>query len=109
MVMVMDPLGKPLIVEERGLAGVWVPGRASTRSRASREVNGNSVICRPVMVLPMFAVCVCKTSPPPTIVTVSCGAPGSSVTLTVVGVPTLTLTFVTSDFLKPDVAWTVKV
>jgi hypothetical protein len=101
MVMLSDPFGSPLTVEVRGVPGVFVPGSSRTRSSASREVNGMSVICRPVIVVPTVADCVCSSSPPPpVIVTVSPTLPTSRPTLMVEGVPTLTFTSCTTDFLK---------
>jgi hypothetical protein len=46
-----------MIVEVRGRPGVVVPGKVKTKSNASREVKGSSVICRPMIVVAMLAVC----------------------------------------------------
>ncbi len=95
------PLGRPLMDEVRGRPGVVVPGIARTRSRASREAVGKSVICRPVRVVPTVADCVCSNSPPPTTVTVSFAAPISKSTLMVEVLPTSILMSVTAACLKP--------
>src|SRR5437773_84278 len=60
--MVRAPFGKPSTVEDRGRAGVAVPGNINTRSSESREVKGRSVICRPLIVVPTVALCVCNTA-----------------------------------------------
>ena len=54
-VMLSVPLGSPLTVEVRGEPGVLVPGSSNTRSSASREDCGRSVIWRPVIVVPTVA------------------------------------------------------
>ena len=42
--MLSEPFGNPLMVDVRGRPGVLVPGKSNTKSNASREVNGVSVI-----------------------------------------------------------------
>ena len=101
-VMLRAPLGRPLTDEVRGRPGVAVPGIARTRSRASREAVGKSLICRPVKVVPTVADCVCSNSPPPTTVTVSFADPISSSTLIVEALPTSILMSVTAACLKPE-------
>src|SRR4029079_5736866 len=99
--MASAPFGRPFTEDVLGLPGVVVPGSASTRSRASRDAVGISVICRPVRVDPTVAFSVLRSSPPPVTVICSDGAPSSIWTLIDEGVPTFTLISVTIAFLNP--------
>jgi hypothetical protein len=105
IVMLSAPLGRPFTDDWRGRPVVCTPGRKVTRSSASRDEKGSSVIWRPVIDWPTVAVCVCNSSPPaPVIVTVSVGAPTSSATEMLEGWPTSTLTPVRLALLKPAIS-----
>src|ERR1044071_729754 len=103
-VMFRAPFGSPLTEDVRGRPGVAVPGIVNTRSKASREAVGKSVIWRPVNVVPTVEFCVCSNSPPPTTVTVSFAEPISSSTLIVETLATSILISVTAANLNPAAA-----
>ena len=87
MVMLMAPLGNPLMVELRGLVGVDVPGCVTSSSTALRVANGSSVIWRSVSVLVISADSACTIGVPPVTVTVSVACPTSNLVSTTCEAP----------------------
>ena len=101
IVMLIAPVGRPLIVELRLTPVVDTPGSIVRKFSASRLTSGSCVICVEFNVVAMTVDCVWTISEPPWTTTVSDRLPTSRTALIDVGPLALTGTSGTWKLLKP--------
>ena len=101
-VMLIELLGRPLIVESRAVPDVLNPGNDVKESMALRLVRGRLMIWVADMVVATDGVWVWTTRPlSPTTVTFSSIAPTDSTTFTLAGTAALSVTVLRVTVLNP--------
>ena len=100
-VMLIDPCGRPLIVEFRLPDGVDTPGMNVTKSIALRLVSGSLTIWFVLIVLEMVDDCVWTISEVDETTTCSLRPPTSSRAFTLAGAPVVRTTLLATNVLNP--------